>query len=169
MKTPLRILAWTIGIAAATGLLVWIGGILYWHVRITDALRSWERDGAAGRYSRSSNYGLSQESSKTLLASGCRALPYLVAKLDSTGDPNFQEALMTRILRAMIGPEPHGADVFDLLQEWESRWSIYAGGTQLEREYKLAAFGEWWRQNGPRYHHWWKFWSDWCLEEETRP
>jgi len=169
LKSSLRALGWTVaGIAALTGL-VWLGSFLYWHLRLTSALRAWEKEiravpSGARDFSRYPN------GPQVLYSAGCRALPYVVAALDrSDGHPRFQEALMHYIINALPDPGPNSEESSRVLGERSSRWEFIAEGLDLERRDKLADFRAWWRENGHKYHAWWRTWSSGCGGEDATP
>lgn len=162
MKSPWKAFGWTVAaVAALTGLL-WLGSFLYWHVRITSALKTWKVE----RKSTSSlaSYALSKDA---LRSAGCRALPYVVAALESSDDdPEFQEVLMRYLISALSGPAPFSQESFAEMGERVRRWEFIASGFDLERRDKLADFRTWWRENGHKYHAWWRTWSSWCSGHE---
>ena len=160
-----KALAWTLGGVIALVGLVWLGSFLFWHVRITSAIKSWETEGRPKKFRRP-GYALPPEAGAVLHHAGCRALPYLVSALEShEGDPEFQEGLIVLIISKLGGPGPYTDESFELMGERSTRWEFVAEGLDFERKEKLADFKSWWTENGRHYHAWWKTWSPWCREE----
>ena len=161
MKSPGKVFGWTVAaVVALTGLL-WLGSFLYWHVRITTSLKRWkqERKATGGHHSPT----LHQERGFLQGTAGCRALPYVAVALESSDDdPEFQEALMQYLISALGGPGPYSQESFAEMGERAQRWEFIASGLDLERRGKVADFRTWWRENGHKYHAWWRTWSGWC-------
>jgi hypothetical protein len=163
VKPALRLLLLTIAIGTAIIMLVWAGGIIYWHIRITMALKAWEKT-AKDRYS-SLDHGISRGDYELLNAAGCRALPYLVGFLDKSQNPEFQEGLMSLILSSLQGPAPWNEESIAVSQERSIRWSFEASNLDFQRERAMSEFNAWWLEHGRHYHQWWRFWSPWCKAE----
>jgi hypothetical protein len=160
VKPPLRALLLSIAIAAGIAILAWAGGILYWHIRITQALKAWEK--TAKDRSASLNFGISKADYELLDAAGCRALPYLVGFLEKSQKPQFQEGLMTRILSVLDGPGPYNEEAIAVSEDRSIRWSFEASNLDFQRERAMSEFKTWWLKHGRQYHQWWRFWSPWC-------
>src|SRR6185436_13144579 len=93
MKTPTKVLlitlTTTVGVAAAA----WAGTFLYWHVRITSAIRVMEAK-LPGLMTPLSWPADLLQASEVLRTAGCRALPYFVRSAGSTQDLELQEYLI---------------------------------------------------------------------------
>jgi hypothetical protein len=156
----LRVVALPFALAAAVTVLIWGGGTLYWHVRITGALRSWEQNPKAVHHlSAASEYG-PPDAVTLLRQAGCRALPYLIRRLDESRDPQFLEGLTNWIITDLAW---HSPEDLRLLGERCVTWYIDKDDALPDRRVKCERIREWWRENGSRYHQWWRFWSSWCL------
>src|SRR6185369_13456909 len=90
-RPALRLLLLSLALVVAVPLLLWLGGIVTWHVRITLALRGWEKDPKIDNFTMwGSAYG-PDGTSPLMRSAGCRALPYLIASLDKSANPDFLE------------------------------------------------------------------------------
>lgn len=165
MKLWIKITLATILIPAAIGTVAWLGTFFYWHIRVTIALRTWEREGSTlhgfNIYWRES--GAPPTVSRVLESAGCRALPYMVATLDDSRKPWFRECLAGRIEQCMSGSTPRGKEALRFLnerwREWDDldyRWPA----SQRDRLYDQVA--PWWHQHGDEHHQWWRIWSRCC-------
>ena len=145
--------------AAVTGL-AWLGGFLYWHVRITRSLRLWEKtvNGTTlDVYWRES--GAPPDASKVLDRAGCRALPYIVHALDEPATLRFKSCAVSRIIQCLAGPAPRDPETVRLLTERYDRWDPLTTDSDAERDAKLARVKAWWRENRDRCRHRWRVWS----------
>jgi hypothetical protein len=167
MKSSWKALAWSAAGFAALAALVWMGSFLYWHVRITRAIASWEKELPARRaFSSGRYYSVPADVARVMYSAGCRGFPYVVAALDrSDGNPEFQESLMRYLVPALCGPGPYSDETTRVLSERSQRWEFIAEGLDFERREKLADFKAWWQENGHKYHRGWRTWSRWCYEE----
>ena len=158
-RSPARTLILT-GVLALAAVPLALGiGVLYWRVRISIALRDWERDCAATPYPQVAyDQG---PGARFVFGAGCRALPQMVSALNTTDNREFQERLMANIVSILIRQVPKGQE-FRMLDEWSSRWNFRADGTELEQRYKTEDFNAWWEKHRSRCHQWWCFWTDAC-------
>src|SRR5687768_540506 len=99
MKPAVRAFLLAFGIPLGLLFLVWIGGILYWHVRVTLAIRAWERDPDRGS-GKHPWEGL-EEWSSILDDAGCRALPGLIRALDESGDVRLLNGVTGRLFHSV--------------------------------------------------------------------
>ena len=151
-----RVVAIPFAVAAAVLVVIWGGGILYWHVRITRALRAWEQHPKVVYHlSSAPDYG-PPEAAATLQEAGGRALPYLIHQLDESKDPRFLEGLTDRIIVGTVVQCP-GDEHF--LYERIGTWFIGRDDRIPDRREKCLRIRAWWEENGGRYYQWWRFWS----------
>lgn len=159
MKPASKVLFITPLVVFSTLALGWIGGILYWQIRVGSALQSWE-DTFDRLPSRLFQKGGEPEA-EVLLNAGCRALPQMVRALNRSGNRVFQQRLMTQLLIILTLQNPVD-DRMKVLADWEPRWSIRADNLELEQKYKVEDFNAWWETHHYEYHQGWRFWSACC-------
>src|SRR5437667_12181851 len=78
MKSRIKAVSIVLGLLLALPLLAWMATLLYWHVRISMALRAWEKDPSLSLPTDLTPTDLTDgraKSSRTIHAAGCRALP----------------------------------------------------------------------------------------------
>jgi hypothetical protein len=156
---------------AAIVILIWIGAFLYWHVRITQAIRIWEKESSAPRgfnlYWRES--GAPPEANRILEQAGCRALPYFVHGLGGSGTPYFKGCLVSRTIQVLAGPVPRrNPEVLRALTERYEAWDPNPGDSPARVAERFAALRRWWQENGDRHHQWWSVWSSSCPPDSRR-
>ncbi|MBI3858383.1 MAG: hypothetical protein HY293_22085 [Planctomycetes bacterium] len=154
MRTPLKALLLALAIAGTLLGSIWAGGLVYWHVRITWALRAWERDAPSWILRHRWRRAI-----ETVENAGCRALPYLVNALDRDGEPEFQSGLVDLIIRILAGPPPFSAEAVRIRTERYEAWDLDPKDTPAEREAKCARLKTWWRDHRDQCHHGWRIWS----------
>jgi len=166
ISRPLLWAFWT-GLAVLTLIvLAWAGGILFWHVRVAQALHSWDKSFVDPQESSSTDFGISQDDSRLLDAAGCRGLPQLVRAFEATDDPNRQDAFFNRILGILIqAARANDEESSHLLKRWVDRWYSTPFDPVTMRKRRAADVKAWWAENGSRVHRWWRFWSSWCLRD----
>ncbi|HLY08223.1 MAG TPA: hypothetical protein VKW04_02850 [Planctomycetota bacterium] len=123
----------------------WACGILYWHFRLSSALRTFERTSAPGGTPADDEENL--KALETLTAAGCRSLPYVVQALDPSTPTQLLQSFTPLIGRWSDSPEI------------ESITSVDSGP---ERRRKCDQIREWWRRHGSDEHQVWRFWSATC-------
>lgn len=160
MKTLLKATLLPVVIAGAILATAWVSVFLYWHVRITLALRDWEKDASSysGFMSNWRECGAPHAAAKVLNEAGCRGLPYLVRALGDDRKNAFKEQLASRTLMCICGPGPRGKEALGFYRdhedwEWDSR-------EQLEARFR--SIQSWWREHGGEHHQWWRIWSSQC-------
>ncbi|HZE96031.1 MAG TPA: hypothetical protein VE981_03295 [Planctomycetota bacterium] len=142
--------------------LIWCGIFLYWDWTLRKEIRDWEAKFVPLESGDSSFDIIALGSVPTQAPrAGCRALPYLVDAMNSSGNPQFQDAVMNLIQGILLGPIPRGAGGSNSLPD-PTRWVYKNGKRTLDRNQFLTDFNEWWRVNGARYHQGWRVWSSWC-------
>ena len=160
-KTLLKIAAGLL----VLGVLCWIGAFLYWHLKITKAIRTLE----------ASPKLLRQDPSCGLNDAGCRALPYCVRAMDPSNDPAFNSEVLllirgwirsphvtyriTHHIVEQIGENAAKADA-DLLLTCE----IQQQDAEETRALKCRRVHQWWNERGRTFHQWWRLWSSRCGE-----
>lgn len=143
--------------------LAWVGTYLWWEFRLKTSILEWE-----GSFEDSHidivRPTMSDEQSELFRRAGCRAVPYLLDRMNSSSNAWFQQYAMTYVLFALMGPKGDRESVMQF-ERWEKRWLWDGRATPVERSMKLADFNEWWKENGRRYHKPWRVWSSWCPGE----
>ncbi len=157
MKRPLFLM---LGIVASISILVWVGSIVYWQVRLRLAVRSCERD--AKVTPRGVNrYDLPEDSERVLGWAGCRSIPYLLAARETSANPAFQQWISDILSNYPV----RMAELGNLSKsELESiaRLPEEGGRPGREKEFQKALW-EWSREHTARVHPWWAPWAGTCL------
>jgi hypothetical protein len=150
---------WTGIILAALTLLVlvaWAAMFFSWQFRIRGAIRALE-----GQLT-------SQETDiavHTLTSAGCRALPYLVASLDTANADSELPELTVLIFGWSCSksgmsddPEPRFQEDFRFLDGCR----MTRGKTPESRRRSFDRIRTWWSESGAHYHSWWRVWTSSC-------
>jgi hypothetical protein len=141
----------------------WIGGILYWHFRVSRTLSSWTQDFATTQRSIHDHHGISNETAVTLRIAGCRALPRLVRMLNDSRDPYLREGIVLYIAGGLSPKEGSLRNpVTDSYDYFRWRWHFSADKSELENQQILEDVNAWWVEHGKEYHQGWRFWSSEC-------
>jgi hypothetical protein len=157
------------GVALAS--LTWAGALLYWHFKLTAAIRSLEQDTVVqpdfvtGGYV--GDYVAPKEARHTLMNAGCRSLPYLVRSFDPSQSPAYLSAASDLIVLHLSAPLPHGCDQSaweKRLDDFRVRFCIDVSAAPKLRLEKCLRLKQWWREHGQEAHQWWRFWSRCCRE-----
>lgn len=157
MKSPLKALLLSAAIATTIVLLAWAGGILYWHFKITGAIRSLETEGGS-----TGDFNL--EPVRVLrYEAGCRALPYLVSSLDPTLNPLFLARATTLIAIEVDEPGRKGDRWSPSISEGKFEWCITLDDSIEQRRKKCEAVREFWKAHGRSHHQTWKVWTRACV------
>lgn len=145
-------LALGIAVAVASLLSAWIGTFLYWHVRINQALRSFEirADQMPDRWA---GHVMTMEAHEIFSEAGCRGLPYLVNALSTSKNLKFLETVTYQLTLSM-----HNSAALEFLQACRIR----SDDAVPIREEKCRRLQTWWSEKGSKYHRWWCVWSRQC-------
>lgn len=162
MKSPLKAFLLTVAILLTVIALGWVGGVLYWHLRVKAILRTWEQNLTPPPTRLESNSGLSNEDFSALWEAGCRALPAMVAALNASTNRAFQQLVMNQIILVLSNRSFYGPFDFARMDEFYTRWGFRADGTELEQRYKMDDFNAWWNEHGGECHRAWRFWTGRC-------
>jgi hypothetical protein len=161
MKTTTKVLLITLTTAVGVAAAAWAGAFLYWHLRITSAMRvmeaklpgqmtplSWPRD--------------LLDASEVLNGAGCRALPYYVRSAEPGKDIEVLEHVVGSIIGFVTagtsGDDPND----DLAHVLGKRFTIEPQDSPTVRREKCDRLQAWWSENGSRHHQWWRIWSPAC-------
>jgi len=152
----MRKLFLVLGGMAALALIAWSGVFLFWHLRITNALRKLESE--AEYLPNVAGYSGPMEEVEKLQRAGCRALPYLVERSVASQRPPFLTA-STLLFMEIIQDQKSVSAIrehllFDLL--------ITGADTPDSRQEKCDALHAWWRRHGRDYHQPWRVWTGRC-------
>src|SRR6185295_477005 len=137
-RRPISVRRWSIALVILLSLalvpgLAWTAGFLYWHVRLTVALRTLDdRGGTRGGV----------ESEQTLTAAGCRSLPYYVGALEPGRSRELLQWCSTQLPGCHLG--------------------IDAGDTPDAVESKCQTLRDWWAEHGREHHQSWRWWTGRC-------
>ena len=127
---------------------VWVGGYLYWHIRLLGAIRTLE--------TRSGPQGSDSDAAEVVRDAGCKALPYLIGAIEPAKNPFFLAVASDLLKQSLQGPLSRGdVDLKDHLQDW----MITTETRPEERQKKCDALHAWWREKGEPRHSgakWWK-------------
>lgn len=149
-------------------LIAWSGSLLYWHLRLSRALRTLEEATVVqpnyeiGGYV--GDYSAPRDARTTLMNAGCRSLPYLVSSLGPAQRPEYLAAAGDLIIALAAGEHSHTCDD----SAWEKRFdrflplSMYVHERPEARELKRRRIHDWWRDHGSEVHAWWRSWSACC-------
>lgn len=146
--------------------LVWGGGILYWHFQIRSALRTFEATFHA-QEDNGVDLPRNQEAMEFLFLAGCRSLPYMVESLDNSRDPLYQSIASFMITRMAYTPGAFFAEgSTPALERASQEWSFRPDAPLDERRLKCARIRDWWRDHGSEFHQVWRFWTSACRPYE---
>jgi len=127
---------------------VWVGGYLYWHIRLLGAIRTLE--------TRSGPQGSDSEATEVVRGAGCKAPPYLIGAIEPAKNPFFLAVASDLLKRNPQGPpSPGDVDRGDHLQDWV----IPARTSAADRQKKCDELHAWCLDKGPSRHSgaaWWK-------------
>jgi len=167
MKTVAKVLAGAVILA----MLLWTTTFLYWHLRITSAIREIEKNPSMLHVP-----ALSPQltAMRILMNSGCRAMPDCVRAIDSSNDLILNNE-MIGLIRSKILAGGHvvvvntGPVPFERVdeetradEEFVRKCEILEKDTPDMRALRCRRLHEWWREKGPIYHQWWRVWSSRC-------
>lgn len=153
MKTFAKVLIPAVALAA----MAWCSLFIYWHLRISSAIRRLAAE--------TETAGAVQSDSFLFLrhGAGCRALPYLVSALDPRRPPPFLERATLLIAIEVDEPRIKG-------DRWSPHdnfgWRINLDDSPEELRKKCERVREFWRQNGSRHHQTWRVWSRACVPND---
>jgi len=159
IKTPAKALILVSAALIALPVAAWLATFLYWHFRITDALRVLENRASGLRLSSLDH----DDSYEILLSSGCRCLPYLVSAAESPENRFLHDELLYRIVtRTRVG------DGVVIDQDLIRARGVLGGNPLLpddspeDRRQKAGRIRDWWSADGHRFHQWWRVWTSHC-------
>ena len=162
VKSPARFLLAVLAALLALVVTVWAGALLYWHVRITSAIRLIEtkhpRPGGG--------MGLSSDHShatQVLHDAGCRALPYLVRRIDPSRHPEFLEELAGHVSVRVRDDDERIPAAPDPVESLLHDFPIRPEEAPARRE-RCDRIQKWWSDEGGRHHRWWRVWTDECVK-----
>ena len=156
---PYKVFLWSLLGIAGVAILLWLGTLLYWKVRIDAMIVQWEN------YYRPNTAGtVPYPDTSFFHRAGCRCLPPLIEAINRSPFPGFQQDAMDRVLFILVGPGELSERQWAEHEDLSSRFNIYARGTEYERKDHLAEFNAWWATHRHEYHQAWRVWSDWCRE-----
>ena len=160
MKTPVRILIAVLSIAIFLPLLAWTGTFLYWHFRITNAIRVIEK--SPSNLSGRGREKELEDASSNLASAGCRNLPYVIDSIDPSKQPDFVEEMifqMTSLLRPDL--EDPNDDIY-ANTEFLRKCTLREQDTSDLRALKCNRLHAWWADRRLSYHQWWRVCSSRC-------
>jgi hypothetical protein len=165
MKRLLAVLA-ALAVLAGLG---WGSGILYWHIRIRSAMSELEQTAHDAPRSDDEEkcYNRAME---TLMAAGCRILPYAVNCLDESRGDGFMS--VTTILIAWESVFPglsFGETSSATLGSRMEAWFIKPTDSIESRRAKYDRIRQWWKAHGSEHHRIWRFWTSHCRPYEPEP
>jgi len=130
---------------------VWVGGYLYWHIRLLGAIRTLE--------ARSGPQGGDSDASDVVRDAGCKALPYLIGAIAPGKNPFFLHVATDLLKQSLQGPLSRGdAD----LKEHLNDWMITGETSTADRQKKCDEIHAWWRDKGQARHSAAKWWKSDC-------
>ena len=131
----------TAAAALLLGGAVWVGGYLYWHIRLLGAIRTLE--------TRSGPQGSDTDAAEVVRDAGCKALPYLIGAIEPAQNPYFLVVASDLLKHCLQGPLSRGdVDLKDHLQDWMITTETSAG----DRQKKCDELRAWWRDKGQSRH-----------------
>ena len=150
------------GFAAGILVLIWGSGILYWHLRLRSAMRTfeetipWTRNGTDHRER-------NEKAIKILIEAGCRSLPYMVDSLEDSKDPSFLSLMSFAISFGSMFPGVSWMDIDspELNRRMEA-WHFMPQAPAVERRLKCERIRRWWEEHGAEHHQIWRFWTNDC-------
>jgi hypothetical protein len=150
---PLKLFA----VAVALAIVAWTGVALYWQVRISRALRTFETTeyfSQSGCYFGTPPY---QQASHELIDAGVRALPALVRSVTPDKPaPYLTES--TVLIRKILSYRSKS-----WREEWKA-WVIEIESEPPERELKCRLLRDWWEEHGDEFMSPWRPWDrGYCL------
>lgn len=160
MKSPVKVLLGTISILIGAALVSWTATFLYWHNRITRAIRIL---GAPESAAEADALKLRQEAAESLVESGCRSLPYLVRSMDSKKSTEYLSFITFLFCSKTEPPQIPLAEVdrIDPLKRTD-QWEINVGDPPELCSWRIELIRSWWKEHGSEYHQWWRVWTGEC-------
>ena len=160
MKSPLKILLLAISILILLPLIAWTGTFLYWHLRITRAVRVLETTKIPNTGGTPQEH---QDADQSLMDSGCRCLPYLLRSLDPAKDEGYLSIATFLVAWESVLP---GLPITEIdSPELSSRldsWEIRLGDSEATKKRKIQEIRAWWGEHGEEHHQWWRVWTAEC-------
>ena len=140
-----RALLW---IAAVTALLLlaWTVGLLYVQGKVRRAVGRLREEHLLRTEPGSTREFAALSSAEEVARLGCRALPLLMAELDPKLSPYYLCRVAECINVASDGEAPRAVFEEEAAQKGRAVDVLLA----------------WWREEGPRHHQWWRFWTSRC-------
>ena len=137
-----------VGLLAGLG---WVGGYLYWHIRLLGALRTLE--------TRSGPTGSDTDAADIMRDAGCKALPYLIPAIQPGKNPYFLAVASDLVKQSLKGPLMRG-DVD--LNTYLDGWTITTETRAEDRQKKCDELHAWWKTKGEPRHSGGKWWKSDC-------
>lgn len=161
MKTPTKVLLISVATALSVAVAAWAGAFLYWHVRITSAMRVMESK-LPNQMTPLSWPKELLDASEVVKAAGCRALPYYVRSAEPDKDVEVLEEFVGSIIGYVTAGVSSDEQDDDLANDLVKRFIIESQDSPTVRRQKCDRLKAWWSENGSRYHQGWRIWSSGC-------
>lgn len=161
MKSPIKFLLLTLVPAIALPVLICTGVFVYWHFRITSALRLLEAKIPQKPYSMAVSQEL-QHASEILRAGGCRSLPYLIETVQPTREFDLLDRTTFEFLWIIADGAKDGPEHARSLDELQDRFEFRIHDSPQVKRERCDRLKAWWSANKSRHHQWWRVWSSHC-------
>ena len=159
MTSPLRLLLLALALVVALPLLIWTGTFLYWDIKIRMEIRKLENQPR----------GMSSRATFAEVSGGCRALPYLVAALETTRSAELIDRAALGIpLEVGDTGRPTADEESKVIADLFTNYYFDAQDPPAVRRNKYQQLRAWWEANHAKYHQWWRVWSPNCSRSREK-
>lgn len=144
VKRPVLLAVATAATLGVAVVLTFVGGILYWHLRLTKAVNALRVDG--------NDFSAEQ----TLSTAGSRSIPYLVRELEPGNDKHFLVVMSHELTFLVNGLEETGH--FEALPDRRIPRVLMEDSAE-EVTKKCTIVKTWWQESSGDYPSAWQFWT----------
>ena len=148
--------------AAVLAGLIWVAMYVYWHLKITGAIRAMENQGGGvkgGVVGNREGYNMPDEPLDDLEDAGCRALPYLVSAMFSTKNGAATMACVD-LIKKLTAPE--GPTASGTIRSECPMVRLQLDDLAEERARKCEPIRTWWNGHAKEYHQNWRLYTGHC-------
>lgn len=140
---------WGILALILAAVLAWLALFITWHVRIRGAIQALDS---------SSGTEETRGPSDVLRSAGCRAIPYILRAIDPDRPQSW---ICSQLYDSVLDPgsgSPPDPRTVRMLEECCVDPDKSVEYRRRSRDRLLT----WWRDDGHRFHQWWRVWSSRC-------
>ena len=148
----MKLLLLALALVVVLPLLIWTGTYFYWDIKIRMEIRELENQPP-----------LRSAKTNTAVSGGCRALPYLVAALETT---RSRAVIASAMLGIVLEVGDTGRPTVDqetaAIEELFQDHMFTPQDPPDVRRKNYQQLRAWWDANRTKYHQWWRVWSPNC-------